>query len=512
MFCSANEAYGLPLHLHCHFKISIFLPCLLPACDYLFPMSPAIPIPTSTQPATPPPKPACSGGVSSREIWSLTWPQALTMLFQFVVGFTDVVVAGRIHPHLQGALGIITQCHFFLLVLGIALVNGGLAAMSQSLGAKLPLRAERYVGLLIKVGAFFSIVTLLLGLFFASELLELLQVPEDIFPLTLELWKLYLPILPVSYLSFLTVAVFRAHKIVRLPLLSIVLVCLINLVADLGFGLGMFGLPNLGAPGIIWASILSMLAGGLFNLIVLIRKKLLTAESFASWRWERRAFPYILKVAIPAGGSQLLWQLGYMMLFLITNTLPYDSVIAVNGLTAGMRIEALLFMPGMAFSFTGSILVGHCLGGGNPLEARRVGLRVAGAGALCMTVLAACLYPFIPEITAFVSPDAAVQRVAESYMVFNLLATPFTVTSMIMGGLFSGAGATVFSLIAFSTGTWLVRLPLAWYMGHVVWQDASGVFVAMLASQVVQACLCLYLYLYRNWYRFASTARRFNRA
>jgi MATE family multidrug resistance protein len=114
-------------------------------------------------------------------------------------------------------------------------------------------------------------------------------------------------------------------------------------------------------------------------------------------------------------------------------------------------------------------------------------------------------------VAAFVAPDPAVAEVATSYLFYNLIATPCTVTSMIMGGLFSGAGATLFSLMAFSIGTWGVRLPLAWYMGHVVWQNASGVFVAMLVSQVVQAGICLCLYLRGDWYRFASTARRFKK-
>jgi MATE family multidrug resistance protein len=435
------------------------------------------------------------------------------MLCQFLVGFTDVVVAGRIHPHLQGVLGLITQCQIFLLVFGIALINGGTAAISQSMGAGLSLRATRYVGLLFKLGAFFCFLTLAPALLFARELLALLRVPPEIFDVTCELWLLFLPILPASYLAFLSTAVFRAHKNVLIPLSSAAMVCIVNALADFGFGLGNFGLPNLGGRGLILASILSVTAGGLFNLFVLARKGLISGRSFASRRWERRAFPYILKVAIPAGGSTLLWQTGYLVLFLITNTLPSDSVTAVNGLTAGMRIEGFLFMPAMAFSFTGSILVGHCLGAGNPAEAKRVGLRVIGAGALSMGCLAACVYPFVPQITAFVSPaDAAVQAVAESYMTYNLLATPFTVTSMIMSGLFSGAGATVFSLLAFSLGTWVVRLPLAWYIGHIAWQSASGVFVAMLVSQVVQAGICLYLFLFRDWYRFASTARRFIRA
>jgi len=434
------------------------------------------------------------------------------MLFQFMIGLTDVAVAGRIHPHLQGIIGIITQFQFFLLVIGLALVNGSVAAISQSLGARLMLRADRYVGLLFKVGALFCAATVLIGFIFAPHVLNLLRVPEELYAETLELWLLFLPVLPASYLTFITVAVFRANKIVGVPLVSAMVVCIINAVGDIGLGLGKFGMPNLGAHGLIYASILSVGAGGLFNLMVLIRKGLLARRSFSPWRWERRAFPYILKVALPSGGSHMLWQLGYMMLFMITNTLPRDNVVAVNGLAAGLRIEGLLFLPAMAFSFTASVLVGHCLGAGDRAEAKRVGLRVIAAGVLSMGLLAACIYPWLPEITHFVSPrDASVQAVAVSYMVFNLLAVPFTVISMTMGGIFSGAGATLYSLLAFSVGTWAVRLPLAWYMGHIVWQDASGVFVAMLVSQIVQASICLYIFFYRDWYRFASTVKRFER-
>jgi MATE family multidrug resistance protein len=451
--------------------------------------------------------------VTGREIWSLIWPQALTMFFQFMVGFTDVVVAGRIHPHLQGALGIITQCQFLMLVLGIALINGGLAAVSQAAGAGLHLRAERYVGLLLKGGVVFSVLTVTGGYVFAEQLMRFLHVPEEIFELTLRLWKLLLPVLPGGYLTFLAAAVFRAHKNVRVPLMAVIMVCAVNAAGDLGLGLGMFGMPRLGADGIVLATIVSVSCGALFSLIVMFRAGGPAGRrSFAPVRWEKRAFPYLLKVALPAGGSQFLWQLGYMVLFMITGTLPRDSVIAVDGLTAGMRVEALLFLPAMAFGFTASILVGHCLGAGDPEEARRVGLRIAVAGACAMSLAALCLYPFLPYVTGFVSPEPAVRKVAADYILFNLIGTPFSVTSVIMSGIFSGAGATLYGMVAFSTGTWLVRLPLAWYLGHIVWQDAAGVFSAMLVSQIVQSAVCLYCFFRRDWCAFASTAGRFGRA
>ncbi len=464
-----------------------------------------------TGPGLPPHSQPRPERVTGREIWELTWPQALMMLCQFLVGFTDVVVAGRIDPNVQGALGIITQCQFFLLVLGIAAVNGGVAAMSQALGARLPLRAERYVGLICKLSALLCAATLAFGILFQRELLVLLKVPQEIFPMTLELWVLFLAIMPASYLSMTTAAVFRARKNVMVPLVSGALVCLVNTAGDFGLGLGWFGMPNLGARGLVWSSIGSVSAGALFNLWVLLRQGLISRACFAPWRWEKRALPYILKVALPAGGTQILWNLGYMILFLITNTLPRDSVTAISGLTAGMRVEAILFLPAFAFNLTGSVLVGHCLGSGNRAEAKRVSLRVVTGGAVSMSVVAACMLPFAGEIAAFVAPAAGVQKVAASYLYYNLFATPFTVISMIVSGIFSGAGATVYSLIVFSFATWAVRLPLAWWLGHFVWREASGVFAAMLVSQVVQASSSMYVLLRRDWYRFSSTAKRFTR-
>ncbi len=448
--------------------------------------------------------------VSSREIWNMTWPQAIMMLCQFLVGFTDVVVAGYIHSDAQAALGLVTQCLFFLQVVGIAITNGGITAMSQALGARLERRAERYVGLVFTLGGLFCLVAVSLGYLLRHALFFLLRVPDVILPLTEELWLFFLMVIPANCLLMVTVAVFRARKNVWIPLASGILMCLANAVGDFGFGLGRWGLPRLGASGIVVATLVSVLLGGLFNLAVLRYSNLLSRRSFAPWRWQKRALPYIFKVALPAGCMQILWQLGYMVLFSITATLPMGKVTALAGLTAGLRVEAILFLPALAFNLTGSVLVGHCLGAGNKSEAKRVGLRVIGAGALCMSLAALVLAPFIREIAAFVAPaDPAVQAVAADYLRFNLVATPFTVTSMILGGIMTGAGATIYTLCIYSGAIWLVRLPLAWFLGCVLWRSASGVFLAMLVSQVVQSGIAFYVFLRRDWYRFAMTAKRF---
>jgi MATE family multidrug resistance protein len=44
-------------------------------------------------------------------------------------------------------------------------------------------------------------------------------------------------------------------------------------------------------------------------------------------------------------------------------------------------------------------------------------------------------------------------------------------------------------------------------MGHVVWRDAAGVFIAMLVSQVFQSSTMFWLFLTKDWSRFSMMRR-----
>ncbi len=462
---------------------------------------------TSTIIGPRPAAPTGAGRVSSRDIWRLVWPQALMMCFQFLVGLTDVWVAGQIHRDVQAVLGIVTRCQFVFLIVGIAVANASVAAMSQSLGAHLEDRARRYAGLALKLGLGFSLAVLLLALLFRRPLLVLLQTPPEILPMAESFWLVFLAALPSNYLLSLTGAMFRARKVVLIPLLTSAMAFSLNCFTSTGFGLGWWGLPALGANGIAASTFVSITVMAFVNVIILTRRGVLGKKAFAPLRWEKRALPYLVKVALPAGAMQISWQVGYLILVSVTASLPHDSVNALAGMTAGMYVESILFLPAFAFNMTGSMLVGHCLGAGDKAEARRVGWRILLAGSGAMTVAALCLWPFVRDIAAFIVPDPDAQVHAVIYLRYNLLATPCSVASMTLGGIMTGAGTTIYSFIVFGAAIWLVRLPLAWLFGHVLWQNSDGVFMAMFLSQVFQAIVMLYIFHTRDWGRFAMVRR-----
>jgi MATE family multidrug resistance protein len=276
----------------------------------------------------------------------------------------------------------------------------------------------------------------------------------------------------------------------------------------MGLGLGYGGLPKMGVDGLALATLISTACGAVFSFFMLHTSGYLTKQSFAPLRWQSKAIGYLIKIALPAGGNQFSWQLGYLVLIGITASLPTDSVNALAGMTTGMRIESILFLPAIAFSMSGTVLVGRCLGHGDKLEAKKAGLKVLLTGCASMSIVALLLWPFVDVISAFMSPSAAVMPHTVSYISINLFSTPFTVGSMTLAGLFTGAGASIYPFAVYGAATWFVRLPLAWILGHIIWQNSSGIFVSMLISQIVQFSIIMYIYMSCDWTRFSMYKAR----
>ena len=443
-----------------------------------------------------------------RSIWELTWPQLLMMVFQFFIGVADVYVCGLIGREAQAAMGLVSQALFFFLTVAIAVANGSVAALTQSLGAGKHLRAARFTGLCLLSGIVLSAVMAAACLPFKDVFLRLINVPGEVYGPARDILGLFLWLLPVNYLFLIANAVLRSHKMVMAPLFAMGLGCVLNAWLDFGLGLGRFGLPDMGYMGVAWATFFSMLGGLILNVCWLFRAGLITRAMVPAWRWARVGFGYIFRVAWPSGLMQVVWHTGYLVLLAVIGGLPSGGVEALAGFAAGSRVESGVFLPAFAFNLSASILVGHCLGAGDPAEAKRMGFRVWGLGIVLMSLLAACLWPFLDGLSWLFSNDPAVAAQTGGYLRYNLLAIPFTCTSMILAGALTGAGATVYNLIVFSVSIWLVRLPVAWWLGWHAWGDSTGVWLSMLVSQIFQALGLLGVYQFANWTRFSMIKLR----
>jgi len=63
--------------------------------------------------------------------WSVSWPMTLIMFFEFLIGLTDVYIAGRVSKEVQATYGFVMQLHFIFVVIANALTEGTVSVVSR---------------------------------------------------------------------------------------------------------------------------------------------------------------------------------------------------------------------------------------------------------------------------------------------------------------------------------------------------------------------------------------------
>ena len=59
----------------------------------------------------------------------------LVMFFNFLVGLTDIYVAGFLGPEIQAVVGVVSELYFFIIIVANAISIGTVAMLSRAVGA-----------------------------------------------------------------------------------------------------------------------------------------------------------------------------------------------------------------------------------------------------------------------------------------------------------------------------------------------------------------------------------------
>ena len=287
---------------------------------------------------------------TARELVSLTVPQLGMMLCHLAVSMTDLWVAGRLDASVQASLGIVSQVFTLLMLITSLAGSGCLTTISQALGAGLEQRARRYAALIAGLAGLTGTVIAATSLLCLPMTLRLMHVSPEMEPVVRTFIIAYSCQLPFYYTLIMLNSVFRAYKLVRLPLIAIAVVAVGNLIGSAGFGLGLCGLPDYGYQGIAWSTFGSALLGLACNLYAIVRHGILTRASLAPWRWARRAMPYLFRVGGPSALGALAGHMGNLVILSLLTGLPGDMVPVLAGMTLGSRVESFLTFPTAALS------------------------------------------------------------------------------------------------------------------------------------------------------------------
>jgi multidrug resistance protein, MATE family len=421
--------------------------------------------------------------------WDVAWPMTLIMFYEFLIGLTDVYVAGRVGKEIQATYGFAMQLYFIFIVIANALTMGTVSVTSRlfTSGNKDELSRAVVSSTLAAFSA--GIILAVLGFLLAPLIIKVLNVPEELKQFGVPFIRIYAAGLLFHYLLINGNGVLRSCGMVKTSLKTMTIVCIVNIALNL---LLVFWTP-LGFWGIAVATASSVCIGSIMNLKH-VRHFVTGARSFSA-----QVVKNIMNIGWPMGVLQILWQLGSMVLFLILSAMPEHTVEILAALTTGLRVESAIFLPAFAFNMANAVIVGNFLGERRPDDAYRSGLVTVGIGVGMVSVLSLAVIISARWIVPLLSNNEIVINEAVRYIYISMLAEPIMASGVIMGGALAGAGDTRSVMVRIALSVWLVRIPLCYLFVVLLGFGPASVWWSMNASQVVHAFLIYRRYSGRVW-------------
>jgi len=447
----------------------------------------------------PGPRPLPAGPVAW-QVLVLALPMLGEQVLSFLVGAVDTYLAGTISKEATVAVGTAAYLGWFV-NLAFTMVGVGAAALvSRSIGARDAGTANRGLNQALWLAALLGLVVAA-GAYAGAPLLAgfLTRTPE-----ALELCADYLRITALGYMlgSFNMVggAVLRAAGDTVSPMTVMVAVNAVNVVISSGLVFGWFGI-RAGVAGIAIGTLAARTFGGLLMGLLLIRglhglrvrAGLLRPEARTTWR--------ILRVGLPAAADTTLMTIAHLAFIKIIAHTGRGEIATANfaAHVIAMEVEAISYMPALAWGTAAATLVGQYLGARQPHLARRSG-HVAALQAGLLGVGVGALFFLLAELVyALMSRDPLVQRAGVP--AFRLLAfvQPFLCTGIVYINALRGAGDTrTTTAISLVCGL-LLRVPVAYLGGVVLEGGLIGAWCGMWADNLARCLLALARFVQGDW-------------
>ncbi|MFA5008626.1 MAG: MATE family efflux transporter [Candidatus Omnitrophota bacterium] len=423
------------------------------------------------------------------ESWSVGWPMTLIMFFEFLIGLTDVYVAGKFGKEVQAAYGIAFQLYFVFIIIGIAFSVGSVSVISRLFTSEQKDDFRHSVNSSLLASALAGFFFTLVGIIFAKTIISLLGIPQALKGYAAAFLTIYSAGFVFDYILLNTNGTLRACKMIKKSLWTMAVVCALNIVLD--FTLAFY--TPLKFKGISIATVISLFVGAVLN-IAYVRRIIRISFEFSL-----PVIKKILSISWPSGVLQIVWQLGVVALFLILNALPRNNIEVMAAFTNGLRIESAIFLPAFAFNMAAAVLVGNLLGKNKKEEALHIGATTAVLGVIIIIALTLAVLFNAKHIAFLLSDNQIVIEECIKYIYISLMFEPFMAWGIILGGGLNGAGDTKSVMIIVVGTLWLIRIPLAFILGISVGLGAIGVWWAMNISIFVQATLMSIRYFSKKW-------------
>ena len=298
-------------------------------------------------------------------------PLAVTGVLQQLFNAADLAVVGQFSgKEAMAAVGSNAPVIGLLVNLFVGISLGSNVVIARSIGQKDQESISKAVHTSVIVALLGGLFLTLLGEGLAPEIVRMLDVPGEVYPLAIKYLRIYLAGMPVILLYNFESAIFRSCGNTQTPLFALVISGVLNVALNLFFVLG-FGMD---VDGVATATVLSNLVSSAILFAALMRTELSVKIDLRKLRVHGDMLGQILKIGIPAGVQGMIFSFANIIIQSAVNSLG-TTVMAAS--SAAFNLEVFAYYIMNSFGQACTTFVGQNYG--------------AGKGGRCLKTLKLCL-------------------------------------------------------------------------------------------------------------------------
>lgn len=417
-------------------------------------------------------------------------PILAALFLQTMYGAVDMLVVGQFAS--PSDVSAVSTGSFLMqlitsFVVGVSM--GTTVLLGHRLGEGKPEEAGKIIGASIVLFAVIGIAMTVVMELFAVPLAQIMHAPPGAFDATVS----YVRICSVGCIFIVAYnvlgSIFRGMGDSRMPLLTVAIACVFNIVGDFLL-VGVFHMATAGAA---IATAAAQALSVIISLLIIRRQKLPFTFTKAHLRWNGAQMASIFRLGFPIALQDVLVNISFLTITAIVNSL---GVITSAGVGVAEKLCGFIMLVPSAFSQSMAAVVSQNIGAAQPARAKRA-LFYGIASSLSVSIVVAYFSFFHGDImAALFARDAQVIAVAADYLRAYAIDCLLTAELFCLIGYFSGCGHTMFVMIQGIVGAFLVRIPVSFLMAQQTPASPFRIGLATPCSSLVQIAMFAVFFLY----------------
>lgn len=436
--------------------------------------------------------------LTTGNVWSqliiFAIPFFVSNLIQSIYSVADMIILGTFCGE-NSISAVSTSSQVIVIVTNIAmgLSTGGTVMIGQYLGAKQEDKINKSIStLLITLFTLAVSITAIL-LFFTTPILNLMNTPIEAYKEAKDYLIICLSGLIFVYGYNALSAIMRGLGDSKTPLKFISIASVTNIALDFLF----VGYYEKGAAGAALATIIAQALSVILCIIYLKKHNFVFDFKISSFKFDKSCFKVLLGVGMPSAIQLVATNFSFLILTSLIND--------IGGVTAGAaagivnKFNGFAILPSVAITSSVSAMISQNMGAKKyqrVKQATRYGLILSCC--LCAIVFT-IVHIFPDEIFMLFGAEKHLIYVGKVYLFafsFEYVFLPF-ITGF--NAVFTGTGNGWITMINDITSAFLVRIPLALFLGFSLDMGLKGIGYSIPAATCLGAIMAIGFYLSGIW-------------